>query len=47
MSGVIADVILNGDELVVISQNPGTIRDIHYLLSEEQVSPVIRRAITR
>jgi hypothetical protein len=43
MSGVIADVILNGDELVVISQNPGTIRDIHYLLSEEQVSPVIRR----
>lgn len=41
MSGVIADIILNGDELVVISQNSNTIGDIDHLFSEQQVMAVI------
>ena len=43
MSGVIADVILNGDELVVISPNRATISDIHNLLNDEQTMAVILR----
>jgi hypothetical protein len=43
MSGVIADIVLNGDELVVISPTPATIRDIHQLLSDEPTTAVILR----
>ena len=43
MSGVIADVILNGGELVVISQNEPTIDDIDHLFNDEQITAVIPR----
>lgn len=43
MSGVIADIILNGDELVVISQNPATISDINHLFNEEPIIAVMPR----
>lgn len=42
MSGVIADVILNGDELVIISPNSATISDIHHLLNEETTAVIPR-----
>ncbi|MDD2373253.1 MAG: hypothetical protein WC109_00035 [Syntrophomonadaceae bacterium] len=43
LSGVIADVILNGDELVVISPNRATISDIHHLLNDEETMAAILR----
>ncbi|MGS0765574.1 hypothetical protein [Syntrophomonas curvata] len=43
MSGVIADVVINGDELIVISQNRATIADIHDFLNSEPDSAVVVR----
>jgi len=43
MSGVIADVVINGDELIVISQNRATIADIHDFLNSEQNTTVLIR----
>lgn len=43
MSGVIADVIINGDELIVISQNRATLADINDLLNSEQDTAVVTR----
>lgn len=43
MSEVIADVVINGDELVVISQNRATIGDIDGFLNSEQTTAVVTR----
>lgn len=43
LSAVIADVIINGSELVVISQNRATISDIHNLLDSEADTAVFTR----
>jgi len=41
MSGVIADIVINGDELIVFTPNKATIKDIHGLFTMEQETVVI------
>ena len=43
MTGVIADLVINGDEFVVISQQPDTIEEFHNLFTMDQLSPLISR----
>jgi hypothetical protein len=43
MTGVIADLVINGDEFVVISQTKDTLEDFHNLFTMEQMSPLISR----
>jgi hypothetical protein len=43
MTGVIADLVINGDEFVVISQAKDTLEDFHNLFTMEQTSPLISR----
>ncbi len=43
MSGVIADLVINGDEFVIISQHQDTIEDLHALLNMESPYPLISR----
>jgi hypothetical protein len=43
MTGVIADLIINGDEFVVISQQRDTIEDFHNLFTMEQTGPLVTR----
>jgi len=43
MTGVIADLVINGDEFVVISQQSDTIEDFHNLFTSDQQSPLISR----
>jgi hypothetical protein len=43
MTGVIADLVINGDEFVVISQAKDTLEEFHNLFTMEQTSPLISR----
>jgi len=43
MSGVIADLVINGDEFVIISQHQDTLEDLHALLNMESPYPLISR----
>jgi len=43
MTGVIADLVINGDEFVVISQQRHTIEDFHSLFTMDQQNPLISR----
>ncbi|MDD4801431.1 MAG: hypothetical protein PHF24_00620 [Syntrophomonas sp.] len=43
MTGVIADMVINGDEFVVISQDNDTTEDFHNLLTIDRSSPLVAR----
>jgi hypothetical protein len=43
MTGVIADLVINGDEFVVIAQQPDILEDFHNLFSADQQSPLVAR----
>jgi len=43
MSGVIADLVINGDEFVVISQQHDTLEDFHNLFTVDQPNPLVSR----
>ena len=43
MTGVIADLVINGDEFVVISQQKHTIEDFHNIFTMDQQNPLISR----
>lgn len=43
LSGVIADLVVNGDEFVIACQDFDTLMDFHHLLLSERVVPVISR----
>lgn len=43
MSGVIADLVVNGDEFVVITQQPDTLEDLHSLFTMESPYPLASR----
>ena len=47
LSGVIADLVVNGDEFVIACQDFDTLMDFHHLLLSERVVPVISRRNTR
>jgi hypothetical protein len=43
MTGVIADMVINGDEFVVISQDHDTTEDFHHLFTIDRLGPLIVR----